>query len=169
MSAAGTPMMQRRTVSHLLLASLVFAASGRSQAGPIAAEESADEAALRRTREGIGAAFRRGDVTGVLAYHHPEIRKALGYDHVVAGHAALAAELTASFAQAIVEFPEDIGEDLLIRGDTAFYQARFAARVTPKAGGEAAIYRGRTQMLLIRYPGSPSGWAMLREMIQAQS
>ena len=159
--------MQRRAVNHLLLSTLAFAATPRAEARPNAFEETADEAALRRTREGIGAAFRRGDIAGVLAYHHPQIRKALGYNHVVVGRDALAAELTGSFAQAIVEFPEDIGEDLLIRGDTAFYQARFAARVTPKAGGEAAIYRGRTQMLLIRHPESPSGWAMLREMIQS--
>jgi len=160
--------MQRRAVNQLLLlTSLALASGSRLEAKGDLSAETADEAALRRTREGIGAAFRRGDVAGVLAYHHPEIRKALGYDHVVVGHDALAAELTASFANATVEFPEDISEDLLIHGDTAFYQARFAARVTPKAGGEAAVYRGRTQMLLIRYPDSPSGWAMLREMIQS--
>jgi ketosteroid isomerase-like protein len=131
-----------------------------------AATETQDEAGLRKTREGIGAAFARGDVAGVMAYHHPEVRKALAYDRVLDGADAVAADLRASFAQVRIEFIENHLESLVIEGDVAIEQARFAVRVTPRDGGAPNIFRGRAQVVYVRYAPSPSGWASLRELVQ---
>ena len=55
--------MQRRAVNQLLLLSTFALASGsRLEAKGGVSAETADEAALRRTREGIGGAFRRGEL-----------------------------------------------------------------------------------------------------------
>jgi len=158
--------MRRFIAGLLFLAGLSLPAAVPAQPAGPARSATADAEALRRTREGLGAAFLRGDVAGVMAYHHPDIRKALAYDRVVVGADAVAKDLAAGFAHARIEFIEDQIEDLVFNGDTAVQQARFAVRVTPRDGGMPTVFRGRSQVVWIRYAGSPSGWAALREMVQ---
>ncbi len=148
---------------------LLAAASDRAPpASPaaVAADEASDLAALRRTSEGIRAAFLRGDVAGVMAYHHSDVRKSLAHDRVLIGGPAVAADLAGSFAAVSIEFVSNDVESLIVHGDTAIEQTRFAVRVTPKAGGAPSIFRGRAQIVYVRSPKSPSGWASLRELVQ---
>ncbi len=132
----------------------------------VAADEASDLAALRRTSEGIRAAFLRGDVAGVMAYHHADVRKSLAHDRVLIGGPAVAADLASTFAAVSIEFVGNHVESLIVHGDTAIEQTRFALRVTPKAGSASSIFRGRSQIVYIRSPKSPSGWASLRELVQ---
>lgn len=136
-------------------------------AAPAAAEAGqADRAALEQTSIGIRAAFARGDVAGIMAYHHPDVVKALAFDRRLTGATEVARDLTGTLAQFRLEFVENHVEDLLILGDTAIEQTRFVIRGTPLAGGESFTFRGRAQITYIRYRQSPSGWATIREIIQ---
>jgi len=128
--------------------------------------EAADREALDRTRAAMGEAFRNGDVAGVMAYHHPQVSKALAYGRPLIGADAVAAELREGFGYARIEFIEDHVEDLAFHGDIAVQVAHFAVRVTPRSGGPSQIHRGRSQVVWVRYAGSPTGWAAWREMVQ---
>ena len=65
-----------------------------------------------------------------------------------------------------LEFQENQVENLLIQGDTAIEQTVFAIKSTPESGGESSLFRGRTQVVYVRYKTSPTGWASIREIIQ---
>jgi ketosteroid isomerase-like protein len=130
------------------------------------AQEEKDRAALEQTSIAIRAAFARGDVAGVMAYHHPDVVKSLTFHTTQNGAAQVAAGLRSSFQQYRVEFVENRNEYLLIRGDTAIEQSIFTIRSIPNAGGPPAILRGRAMVVYVRYAKSPTGWASIREMIQ---
>ena len=149
----------------LLLAGQVLPVTPRPEQAQQQAK-AADEAALERTRQAMGEAFRRGDVAGVMSYHHPDVRKALAYDRPLVGADEVASDLRASFAHAKIDFIEDRVEDLAFHGDVAVQIARFAVRVTPRSGDEPQVYHGRSQVVWVRYTGSPTGWAAWREMVQ---
>ncbi len=51
-------------------------------------------------------------------------------------------------------------------GETAIEQTVFAIKSTSKNGGESYWFRGRTQVVYVRYKKSPTGWASIREIIQ---
>jgi ketosteroid isomerase-like protein len=129
-------------------------------------QEAKDRAALEQTSLAIRAAFARGDVAGVMAYHHPDVVKALTFHTYQNGADEVAAGLRGTFEKYRVEFLEDKNEYLLIRGDTAIEQSLFTIRSTPKGGGAPAILKGRAMVVYVRYAKSPTGWAAIREMIQ---
>jgi hypothetical protein len=54
----------------------------------------------------------------------------------------------------------------LIQDNTAVEQTVFAIKSTPKSGGEPYLFKGRTQVVYVRYEKSPTGWASIREIIQ---
>src|SRR6201999_2137831 len=123
-----------------------------------------DRAALEQTTQAIRAAFARGDVAGVMAYHHPDVIKALAYHTYQNGADAVASGLRGTFQQFHVEFLEDKNEYLLLRGDTAIEESLFTIRSIPKAGGAPQIFKGRSMVVYVRYAKSPTGWASIREM-----
>jgi ketosteroid isomerase-like protein len=125
-----------------------------------------DQAALQATSEAILSAFAAGDADAVMAYHHPSVAKALGFNTVLADSTAVREDLSATLRQFKLEFVSHHLESLLIHGDIAVEQTVFAIRGTPKAGGEPFLFKGRAMVVYIRYEKSPTGWASIRELIQ---
>jgi len=130
------------------------------------AQSNADRESLRKTSEAIRSAFAQSDVDKIMAYHHPDVVKALSFHKYLVGRNAVANDLRQSLQKFKLEFEENRVESLLIEGDTAIEQTVFAIRSTPKSGGDAYLFRGRTQVVYVRYKKSPTGWASIREIIQ---
>lgn len=125
-----------------------------------------DRDALEKTSEAIRAAFRRGDVATIIAYHHPDVIKALSFQKYLIGRKAVAGDLRSTLEQFSLEFEENRVESLLILGNTAIEQTIFAIQSTLKHGGKPYLFKGRTQVVYVRYKQSPTGWASIREIIQ---
>lgn len=130
------------------------------------AESNSDRESLQKTSEAIRAAFAQGDVDRIMAYHHPDVIKALSFHKYLVGRDAVAEDLRQTLQKFKLEFEENRVESLLIQGDTAIEQTVFAIKSTPKNGGESYLFRGRTQVVYVRYQKSPTGWASIREIIQ---
>ena len=126
-----------------------------------------DREALEKTGAAIRAAFAAGDVATVMKYHHPDVTKALAYNRLLVGRDAVAADRGNTLRQYHLEFVENRVESLLIENGTAVEMTRFTIRSTPMAGGQPSLFRGRTMVVYIRYKESPTGWASIREVIQA--
>ena len=141
----------------LIILSLITAASG---------DDKADRAAIEKTSEAVRAAFARGDIPAILAYHHPEVTKALAYNRYLVGRSALEADLRSTFENYSLEFLQNDIEILSIHGDIATEQILFSVKGTPKKGGSPFLFKGRTMLILVRYDKSPTGWATLREIVQ---
>jgi ketosteroid isomerase-like protein len=125
-----------------------------------------DRASLEKTSEAIRAAFARGDVATILAYHHPDVVKALNYRKVTNGRDALEADLAGTLQQFNLEWKENRVESVLFQGDTAVELTAFTIKGTPKNEGEPFLFRGRAMVVYVRYKKSPTGWASIRELIQ---
>lgn len=104
-----------------------------------------------------------------MKYHHPDVNKALSFHKVLIGRDAVAADLRDTMQKFHLEFVENNIESLLIEGNTAVEQALFTIKGTPLAGGEPFLFKGRTMVVYVRYKGSPTGWASIRELIQPAS
>jgi hypothetical protein len=148
----------KRSVAVVLIM-IVFAASAHG--GPPDAR-----VALESTGKAIREGFARGDLAAILAYHHPKVIKALSYDKVLSGRDAVANDLRGTLQSFSLEFVENRVESLEIFGDTAVEQTVFSIRGTPKNGGMPFLFKGRSQIVYVRYDGSPTGWASIRELIQ---
>jgi ketosteroid isomerase-like protein len=133
------------------------------QPEPISA---ADRASLAHTSVIIREAFARGDAPAAMACHHADVEKSFGADSRLIGKAAVADTLTATLAANKLEFVSNETESLLVIGDVAIEQTRFAIRGTPKAGGEPWTFKGRTQVVYLRDASNPCGWATIREIVQ---
>lgn len=114
----------------------------------------------------IRAAFANGDLETISALHHPNVYKALGYDNVQNGRAAVMDGIAETLAAYSLEFVENDIESVLVRGDVAIETTRFAIAGTPKGDGQPFVFRGRTMVTYVRDAGSPSGWVTIREIIQ---
>ena len=130
-------------------------------------KEDRDRTAVARTSEAIRGAFTRGDVARVLAYQHPEIVKVSSSGKITNGRDALKEGLEEIFQNTSVQWRENHVENLWIRGDTAVEQASFAIDVRPKTHGYPFVFKGRTQVVYVRYKDSPTGWACIRELMQS--
>jgi hypothetical protein len=128
-----------------------------------------DRASLAKTGQAIRDAFARGDIDAILAYHHPEVIKALGYHHYLVGREALKADLLASLGANRLEFKENRQESVLFQGRTAVEESVFTIQVAPKDGGKPFLFKGRSMVVYVRYSKSPTGWASIREIIQPES
>jgi ketosteroid isomerase-like protein len=124
---------------------------------------------LKQTSDAIRTAFARGDVPGILAYHHPDVVKALSFQKYLNGIEALRLDLTATLKGAQLEFIDNQVENTFFQGETAVEDSLFAIRVTPKAGGASSVFKGRSMVVYVRYALSPTGWASIREVVQAAS
>ena len=159
--------MNRKNALTLLIAGLVAALVVTvASAGVLHAESNIDRDALEKTGVEIRAAFGRGDVAGILAYHHPDVVKALSHDKFINGREALRADLTETLQRLKLEWQENRVESLLIQGDPAVELTSFTIRGTPRNGGEPFLIKGRAMIVYVRYKNSPTGWATIRELIQ---
>ena len=129
-------------------------------------EPNSDRELLQKTSEAIRSAFGKGDVDEIMAYHHPDVIKALSFHKYLVGRDAVGEDLRKTLQQFKLEFEENRVESLLIRDDTAIEQTVFAIKSTPRSGGESHLFKGRTQVVYVRYKNSPTGWASIREIIQ---
>jgi ketosteroid isomerase-like protein len=127
---------------------------------------SADRDSLAKTGAAIRAAFESGDIDAILAYHHPDVIKALGYNHYLVGRDALKADLQQSLQLNHLEFKESRVESVFFQGDTAVEESVFTIQGTPKNGGQPFQFKGRSLVVYVRYKHSPTGWASIREIIQ---
>jgi len=152
-----------KTVLLLVLAGLIFSSSFAQSTG----DTSSDRKSLERTTAALRDAFGRGDVQAIVALHHPDVEKFFGGNHVVKGRAALEKGLVEMFHSTKMEFIGHKVESLIFTGDAAIETSLFTIRSTPKSGGEPTIAKGRAMVVYVRYKGSPTGWASIREMAQA--
>ncbi len=126
-----------------------------------------DKRSLEQTTKAIRDAFERGDVEAIVALHHPDIIKYFGGKNVVTGRAELRKGLIATFRNVKMAFAGNKIESTVFNGPTAIETSIFTFKVTPKAGGKATLSSGRSMVVYVKYKGSPTGWASIREMAQA--
>ena len=74
-----------------------------------------DKAALERTGEAIRAAFGRGDFDEIMAYHHPQVIKALSSDRYLVGREAVRKDLIETFQVFTVRFKSNKTENRFLR------------------------------------------------------
>ena len=159
--------MSRNRMPTLLFAFLVAAviAAGCTASNTYFGSKN-DREALGKTSAAIRAAFARGDVATILAYHHPDVVKALSFEKTINGRDALEADLAGTLQRFNLEWKENRVESILFQGDTAVEQTVFTIKGSPKKGGEPFLLKGRAQIVYVRYKKSPTGWASNRELIQ---
>jgi hypothetical protein len=51
----------------------------------------------------------------------------------------------------------------------AIQTTRLTARRTPTGGGEPAMFRARTMSVYVRSGRSPTGWALIRAIVQPEA
>ncbi len=130
-------------------------------------DDSADDRrALRSTTEAIRKGFAKGDVSAVLALHHPDIVKYFGGKNIVTGREGLKKQLTDLFNYANVEFVQNDIESTIFNGNSVIETSLFGIRLVPKNGDSTHVIHGRAMVVYVRYKDSPTGWASLREMTQ---
>lgn len=129
-----------------------------------------DEAIIRQqildNGQAIRDAFAKGDIEKIRALHHPEVKKALGYNDIKNGRNEVIKGIEETLKLYSLEFIKNDVESILIKGDIIIEQTKFSIKGTPKNGGEPFIFSGRTMVTYVRYPESPTGWATIREIIQ---
>lgn len=134
----------------------------------IACSQEKDTKEFNKLRADLAQAFVAGDVQMIAAYHHPNVVKALAFDKLLIGRDANISELKGTLQSYSVKFKEHKIESFEIHGETATEISSFTIEGTPKGDGKPFIFKGRSLVLYIRYKESPSGWALIREMIQAE-
>src|SRR4051812_47718093 len=103
---------------------------------PAVADEARDMAAVRQTGDAIRAAFARSDVKTVIAYHHPDVVKALSPGPLLVNKAAVEANLRGTLESFTLEFTRNEVESLLVHSDVAVEISQFAIHDTPRKGDE---------------------------------
>ena len=101
-----------------------------------------------------------------MAYHHPDVIKALAADKHLVGRDAVKRDLQGTFQNFNLRFEESHVESTFFQGDTAVEESLFSIRGTPKNGGASFLFKGRSLVVYVRYKKSPTGWASIREIIQ---
>lgn len=114
----------------------------------------------------IREAFANEDIEKIRYLHHPEVIKALGYEDLKIGREAVIQALDETLQNFKLAFIKNEVESLLIEGNIAIEQTKFSIQGTPKNGGDAFVFSGRTLVTYIKSEESPSGWATIREIIQ---
>jgi len=125
-----------------------------------------DRNALEKTSEAIRAAFARGDVAAIMAYHHPDVIKSLSYGNYLIGRDAVQGDVAATLQRFHLEWRENQVRSILIQGDTAVELTDFTIQGTSKSRGDPFLFKGRAMIVYVRYKDSPTGWASIREIIQ---
>ena len=134
----------------------------------VKAQSQKDLKALEQTSINIRKAFAEQDLETIQAYHHPEVVKALGFDKVLKGREAVMNDLKETFKNYQLDFQKNEVESLLIEGDIAVEQTLFEIKIIFKDDDGSFLFKGRTMVVYQRYKESPTGWASIREIIQAE-
>jgi ketosteroid isomerase-like protein len=162
--------MSHRRLNALLVLSMLSIPCAAFQAPTSASNayigSDQDRASLQKTGEAIRAAFARGDIETIMAYHHPDVIKATSYDRYRVGRDEIKADLVATFKTFNLSFDQYHNENTFFQGDTAVEQSLFTIKASPKDGGAPVFYKGRSLVVYVRYNKSPTGWASIRELIQ---
>lgn len=145
----------------LMIVGLPFCLEAQSYLG---AEK--DRRSLQQTGDAIRAAFARGDVDGIMAYHHPDVIKATSTGPYLVGGAAVRAALAVTLAANTLSFTTSHVDNVFFQDDTAVEISTFEITGTPKHGGKPFVFKGRSMVVYVRSDKSPSGWASIRELIQ---
>lgn len=159
-------MRHLRTTTLLAVLIAIAASATLSLAADQFAGSKQDQESLRETTQAIRDAFARGDLDAVMAYHHPDVIKALAPDRYLVGRDALRADLARTFHNYRLEFVDNRVENTYFEGRTAVQESRFTLRGTPLAGGAPFVISGRSMVVYVRDTRSPTGWASIREIIQ---
>jgi ketosteroid isomerase-like protein len=162
-------MNHRRLSIFLVLWILFVPCAGFAASSPAVdsyAGTDQDRVSLQKTGEAIRAAFARGDIETIMAYHHPDVIKATAYDRYRVGRDAVKADLLATFQTYNLSFDQYHNENIFFQGDTAVEQSLFTIKASPKDGGAPVFFKGRSLVVYVRYNKSPTGWASIREVIQ---
>ena len=125
-----------------------------------------DRKSLEKTSEAIRAAFARGDIATIIAYHHPGVVKSLSYGNYLIGRDAVQGDIAATLQRFHLEWKENQVRSILIQGDTAVELTDFTIQGTSKNRGDPFLFKGRAMIVYVRYKDSPTGWASIREIIQ---
>ncbi len=125
-----------------------------------------DRKALEQTSIGIRTAFANGDVPTILSYHDINIRKALGYTHIINGKGELEKDLKNTFLNVKLKWLKNDVESLIFQGNTAIEITVFNIEITPNDGDKPFISKGRAMIVYVRNSQAPQGWASIREVIQ---
>jgi len=125
-----------------------------------------DREGLKRTTTAIRDAFARGDIDAILTLHHPEVVKYFGGTNVMKGREEMRKQLTSWLRNNRVEFVENTVESTVFNGETAIETSIFEIRNVPRNGDSATVGRGRSMVVYVKYPQSPTGWASIREIVQ---
>jgi len=142
--------------STLLTVTLFFGIFSVNAQGPnLYSGSQADRDSLTKTSILLRAAFSKGDVNGIMAFHHPDVIKALDYNNYQVGAAAVRAGIKATLENYHLEFIDNKVESLIINGNTAIEQTLFAIKGTPKSRGKPFIFKGRTIVVYLRYIKAP--------------
>lgn len=130
------------------------------------AQEKGDQAAFDKLRKDLTLAFADGDTAMIRAYHHPDVVKALSYKKFINGRDAIMNDMKGTFSVYSLHFSSRTLEDFVITGDVATEISAFTITGKPRGNGQPLTMTGRSMVVYKRYAGSPSGWAIYREMIQ---
>jgi len=160
------PMRYFRICALLIVPVAIVATTAGCFASDGFAGSKNDRESLRKTGEAIRAAFARGDLDAVMAYHHPDVIKALAQDKYLVGREAVRADLAKTFSNFRLDFVNDRVESTFFQGRTAVEESLFTIRGTPLAGGAPFLFKGRSMVVYVRDRRSPTGWASIRELIQ---
>jgi ketosteroid isomerase-like protein len=106
------------------------------------------------------AAYGRGDAEAVTSIYDVNARIMSEGDPSRTGNAGLKERLAKSFQTTSTVFASDI-EEIEVGGRLAYIVGIYAAKSTPKAGGEAKVYGGRYFILLHR---TNAGWKVWRDI-----
>lgn len=71
------------------------------------------------------------------------------------------------FRASKMQFTDNQLESMTFNNKTAVETSIFTIKVTPKNGNPSTMSRGRAMVVYVKYKDSPTGWATIREMIQA--
>lgn len=115
-----------------------------------------DRREIQQTGDAVRAAFARGDIDGIMVYHHPDVIKALTPAPYVIGSAAVRAGLVGTLEAFSLTFTTSNVDNTFFQGDTAIETSTFAITGTPKHGGEPFVFKGRSMVVYVRSSKSPS-------------
>jgi ketosteroid isomerase-like protein len=128
-----------------------------------------DRKALEQTSVNILKAFSNEDIPTILTYHHPKVRKALGYKNIINGRDEMEKDLKNTFSYAKLVWLENKLESLIFQGNTAIEMTFFTIEGKPKDGSKPFIFKGRAMIVYVRSQESPTGWASIREIVQPEN
>ncbi len=124
-----------------------------------------DKAAIDETRAQVFAAYRLGDVDGMMNFFHPEVIQIPAFERVLDGKEAVEANYRAILSRFDAALKDTL-ENMSIGGDMASTHGLYELVLTPRDGGAAVRRKGRYMVIMKQWDASPTGWSTFRELVQ---